>query len=728
MAAFAKVCVLGWCIQLLHAYRSAPFGETIQTFAKEAEQEFENITSSIQGKPGDMIPIFGRFQLGPSMKSMEFPTKATLKISKAAPDSSFGSDTWGFKVQITAKDPKSAKNFTDTVNAIIGGLGGWGHNLSSAGSLITLVTAAYPSPPGVDQLKQSLATFLPHFGGLEVTETINVDVNNLFNDTDALLINEIYSGITYSINASISRSIEQVLLAAVQNSSRANNMQYGSEQYGSMASQGNVGPSVAGLLLPVFAGFGADIKLAFDEKAKKELFKSYPGLNMTVGQFFDIYKQMASGIPQQYVPLAKEILGVLEMASYSLKEVKSIEVLGMPQSLGVNMSMTFEKNEPFQAMETLVEETGIKAALMNRSSTFEQKFKEEVAFLAKEADEVFENFKSSIKETVNSIEKKVPDMIPISARVQLGPSMQTMEFPTKATLKITKEEGYWTSGARKANETWFIVNITAKNASAAKTFSDKITAFIGRMFSPTPVYFTPHGSYILMATKPFPVPPKIRESMAEFLPHIGAIELKETVNLNFTKLMQNPDALVFDEVYNGLTYSINANLSRSFEQALIAAINKSMHSFSIYDGSKVESELQAAQLLLPVFAGFGADIKLAFDQKAKSDLFQSFPGLNMTVGQLLGLYRQSLGNFEVNCTGSHYPCGGIPSEYVPVIREVLGLVEEASKTLKEVTDVYVQGLPQSLGVNLSMHFEKNEPFQAMEMIAEGIGIKAALER
>jgi len=629
--------------------------------------------------------------------------KETLTISHGMPTGATHDKIW-LEFNLAAKDENASTSFANAMANFLGQLHLHQHlNVSAEGDAVCVKTSPFQLP---NVTKHMLETVVKHVGHLKISESADVDANDILSHPDEPIFQELYQGFLASVDASLSDALKGVFSKQLQKEIPA----------GSAAMQ---------ILLSIFAGASVDAKLAYTAKSRKAMFSTLPGkLKWSFSDIVQISKQAAEKSPARVRgPLAEAGVKLLQLAGETLTAFQSVEVKNLP--VGLQAVLSFHNFNPFAIMAAIIQEAGIadilqapaEVPLLKRQlePTEESEPTEEPDTLPsqpRELDlstalesETVEEVEAAEQATQQSIEKlgmalqnQPTVLIPLRGSLQIGPSLRTLHTKMKETLTIS--HGMPTGATH--DKIWLEFNLAAKDENASTSFANAMANFLGQLHLHQHLNVSAEGDAVCVKTSPFQLPNVTKHMLETVVKHVGHLKISESADVDANDILSHPDEPIFQELYQGFLASVDASLSDALKGVFSKQLQK-----------EIPAGSAAMQILLSIFAGASVDAKLAYTAKSRKAMFSTLPGkLKWSFSDIVQISKQAAEKSPARVRG-------------PLAEAGVKLLQLAGETLTAFQSVEVKNLPVGLQAVLSFH--NFNPFAIMAAIIQEARIADILQ-
>eukprot|EP00435_Cladocopium_sp_Y103_P034943 s288_g9.t1 len=293
-------------------------------------------------------------------------------------------------------------------------------------------------------------------------------------------------------------------------------------------------------------------------------------------------------------------------------------------------------------------------------------------------EEVVEKVEEKTIEAIESISPPVGGddgkLIPLSASFQVAPTMGEMPVKTKLTLSLSHEP------SPAADSLSIICHLTAKDAAAAEKFAEEMTGLwlMALSMSPSPssvfLNFTSKGRRVEAKMFNIPKPPTSMDSAKRMADSIGHVNVTVDVESDMQEILAHlsNETVLYEEVYKGFRYSVDATLTRALEKMATA--------YATPTNPQVPGPAVVIRKLFSLLTGASADVKVAFDDTVRQELIRSMPVLNMKYGTLVAMYKQMVTQFPVAWRGS------------PIAKKLLDVLH-SMESIETLDTVELTGIP-----------------------------------
>eukprot|EP00435_Cladocopium_sp_Y103_P006542 s2117_g2.t1 len=305
---------------------------------EQAEEKTAEAIESITPHGGDehLIPLSASFQVAPTMGEMPIKTKMTLLMNHV----STASEPISIVCQLTAKDEASATHFVQTLKDLVEAERQLaGHPLpvtfdfSAPGRQVLIKATGWPKE-ATQHMVAAVEGLARNLGHVNASVDLDVDMREIMAhlSNDTVLYEEIYKGMRYSVDASLTKALEDLLASWV--------------------------PGVGWKLFKLFTGASADVKIAFDESVREDLIRSIPFVNMSYGTLVSLYRQIVTQYPAYLrgTDVSLKVLSLI-LAMETIETLDTLEIKGLPDLQLMAVGNTTSGS--FEFLSKLAKDTGL---------------------------------------------------------------------------------------------------------------------------------------------------------------------------------------------------------------------------------------------------------------------------------------------------------------------------------------------------------------------------------
>lgn len=162
--------------------------------------------------------------------------------------------------------------------------------------------------------------------------------------------------------------------------------------------------------------------------------------------------------------------------------------------------------------------------------------------------------------------------------------------------------------------------------------------------------FSAPGRQVLIKVKGFPkeATQHFVAAVEGFASNLGHVNASVDLDFDMREVMAHlsNDTVLYEELYKGFRYSVDASLSKALENLLASMVPDTTVPGAPFSGQAM------ARKLFSFFTGASADVKVAFDESVRQDLIRSMPFVNMSYGTLVSLYRPLVSMYPTHLRGT----------------------------------------------------------------------------
>eukprot|EP00438_Fugacium_kawagutii_P019452 Skav230455 [mRNA] locus=scaffold186:20498:24661:+ [translate_table: standard] len=293
-------------------------------------------------------------------------------------------------------------------------------------------------------------------------------------------------------------------------------------------------------------------------------------------------------------------------------------------------------------------------------------------------------------------------LIPVEASFQVAPSMADISSKTKLTLHLAHVP-------TPAEPVSVIATFTAKDEESATRFADSLRDYYTfddpSRGAPVTFNITSPGRQVTVRITPknpaeegFFI--RAAEGVAQ---NFGEVNVSVTYDLDMLEFLSHltNETVLYAELYKGIRYAVSATISKSLEKLLASKVPPAAHAVPGFSASEMMDKLWN------LFTGASASVKVVIDDSTREEIFRSLPGMNMTYGTMVAIYRQMVRMYPMALRGS------------PLAMKSLKFLQDMEKveTLDTVELTGVPGLRAMLVDNTT-----NGLFQFLGKFSKDIGL------
>eukprot|EP00438_Fugacium_kawagutii_P019450 Skav230453 [mRNA] locus=scaffold186:16369:19993:+ [translate_table: standard] len=292
-------------------------------------------------------------------------------------------------------------------------------------------------------------------------------------------------------------------------------------------------------------------------------------------------------------------------------------------------------------------------------------------------------------------------LIPVEASFQVAPSMADISSKTKLTLHLAHVP-------TPAEPVSVIATFTAKDEESATRFADSLRDYYTfddpSRGAPVTFNITSPGRQVTVRITPKnPAEEEFIRAAEGVAQNFGEVKVSVTYDLDMLEFLSHltNETVLYAELYKGIRYAVSATISKNLEKLLASKVPPAAHAVPGFSASEMMDKLWN------LFTGASASVKVVIDDSTREEIFRSLPGMNMTYGTMVAIYRQMVRMYPMALRGS------------PLAMKSLKFLQDMEKleTLDTVELTGVPGLRAMLVDNTT-----NGLFQFLGKFSKDIGL------